>query len=66
MLLAIDIDTVVFPGKLYVFVLPQTRARGSFSPYLLLQTGRIQPSDYVFVEREKTEIWSKSPETMRA
>ena len=56
MLLAIDIDTVVFPGKLYVFVLPQTRAKGGFSPYLLLQTGRIQPSDYVFVEREKTEI----------
>ena len=56
MLLAIDIDTVVFPGKLYVFVLPQTRARGSFSPYLLLQTGGKQPSDYVFVKREKTEI----------
>ena len=57
MLLAIDIDTVVFPGKLFVFVLPQTRARGSFSPYLLLQTGGKQPSDYVFVKREKTEIW---------
>ena len=56
MLLAIDIDTAVFPGKLYVFVLPQTRARGSFSSYLFLQTGRIQLSDYVFVEREKTEI----------
>ena len=57
MLLAIDIDTAVFPGKLYVFDLPQTRAKGSLSSYLLLQTGRIQLSDYVFVEREKTEIW---------
>ena len=56
MLLAIDIDTAVFPGKLYVFDLPQTRAKGSLSSYLLLQTGRIQLSDYVFVEREKTEI----------
>ena len=57
MLLAIDIDTAVFPGKLYVFVLPQTRAKGSFPSYFFLQTGRIQLSDYVFVEREKTEIW---------
>ena len=56
MLLAIDIDTAVFLGKFYVFDLPQTRAKGSFSLYLLLQTGRIQLSDYVFVEREKTEI----------
>ena len=57
MLLAIDIDTAVFPGKLYVFVLLQTRAKGSFSSNFFLQTGRIQLSDYVFVEREKTEIW---------
>ena len=56
MLLAIIIDKVVLSGKLYVFDLPQTRARGSFYFYFLRQTGRIQPSVYVFVEKRKAEI----------